>query len=458
MPDYFNTVEELCDSGKASYSTIHPKCPTSYTVNTVACIIRHSSSSSSFLPTRVSSPNLLQAVLSTATSHAKTVTASMSCGSIPPRPRAECVWPVLGCVKEQGADFELVETCPTLCRSGHFANCTLLVSTSFLLLWIVYFPKAHLLNRFMLCGFGLGLMTHFRPRRVVASSVCNSSQLLVSRSSIDPPHTSTKFVCVACLLDFPPPTFPTEGHIKLPIARGPLPHATGPRQGLNNSYHSAHISASPMPPVICASNYPRQNHSTSYQTPISSEERAPAAPIPARRQFSNHHYHLPPNPPLQRLRSPPPPSQHQQQQQPFPPLPMHQSQSHFTIQMPSSRGTAFKKLNNTAAPPPYDSLRSVIGNPANQRTHHATGPPLPVYFSPSLTASPTPQMRNRNATPNVGTPVGGAILPGAKKTSPLPSTRLQHQRPEVLSPMYQTAAKLTLNGDHDETAAGEVEE
>ncbi|CDS35756.1 apoptosis stimulating of P53 [Echinococcus multilocularis] len=193
-----------------------------------------------------------------------------------------------------------------------------------------------------------------------------------------------------------------------------------------------------MPPVICSSNYPRQNHSTSYQTPISSEERAPAAPIPARRQFSNHHYHLPPNPPLQRLRSPPPPSQHrQQQQQPFPPLPTHQSQSHFTIQMPSSRGTAFKKLNNTAAPPPYDSLRSVIGNPANQRIHHATGPPLPVYFSPSLTASPTPQMRNRNATPNVGTPVGGAILPGAKKTSPLPSARLQHQRTEVLSPMYQ---------------------
>ncbi|VDM33978.1 unnamed protein product [Hydatigera taeniaeformis] len=149
-----------------------------------------------------------------------------------------------------------------------------------------------------------------------------------------------------------------------PVAGGPLPHASGPRQGLDNSYHPAHIAASPMPPVIYTSNYPRQNHSVSYQAPLSSEDRAPAAPIPARRQFSNQHYHLPPNPPLQRLRSPPPPLQHQQQ--PLPPLPAHQSQTHTNVQMPSSRGTAFKKVNSSAAPPPYDSLRTVIGDPANQ--------------------------------------------------------------------------------------------
>ncbi|VDM20858.1 unnamed protein product, partial [Hydatigera taeniaeformis] len=59
-----------------------------------------------------------------------------------------------------------------------------------------------------------------------------------------------------------------------------------------------------------------------------------------------------------------------------------------------------------------------------QRSHHQTGPSRPVFFSPSLTTSPASGM-------------GGAVVPGTKKTSPLPSTRLSHQRNEVLSPMYQ---------------------
>lgn len=83
---------------------------------------------------------------------------------------------------------------------------------------------------------------------------------------------------------------------------------------------------------------------------------------------------------------------------------------------------------------PYPSYLSDI---FFQRTHHPTGASRPVFFSPGVTASPTSQSRNRNATPNVGSAVSGAMLSGVKKTSPLPSTRLPHQRNEILSPMYQ---------------------
>ncbi|KAL5962535.1 hypothetical protein TSMEX_009726, partial [Taenia solium] len=77
------------------------------------------------------------------------------------------------------------------------------------------------------------------------------------------------------------------------------------------------------------------------------------------------------------------------------------------------------------------------GEEKQWRTHHTTGPSRPVFFSPGLTASPTSQLRNRNATPNVGNAVSGAMLAGGKKTSPPPSTRLPHQRNDVSSPMYQ---------------------
>lgn len=140
---------------------------------------------------------------------------------------------------------------------------------------------------------------------------------------------------------------------------GPVSHVTtGPRQSLDN-YRA---SGSPMPPMICPQNYPRQNHSSSsapfQQTSMSMEDRAPAAPIPARRLFSTHHHNsMSPNPPTQRLRSPIP------QQKTSSQTVVHPT----AIQMPSGRDTAFKRLNNSGngAPPSYNSVMAAIGDAAH---------------------------------------------------------------------------------------------
>ena len=184
------------------------------------------------------------------------------------------------------------------------------------------------------------------------SQVCRKSQALLTETSGSVGRQKVGLSnCVDVLITwFFSPANLGKNCVCVCVSGGPLSHTAGSRQGLGSAYHST-VSASPMPSMIFPSNYHRQNHSVAYQSPTSTnEERVPVAPIPSRRQMGNH-YH-PPNPSLpQRLRSPPPP------------VPPQQPQS---IQMPSSRGTAFKKPNNSSAPPPYESLRNVINDSTNQ--------------------------------------------------------------------------------------------
>ncbi|KAM7533460.1 hypothetical protein Aperf_G00000126335 [Anoplocephala perfoliata] len=235
-----------------------------------------------------------------------------------------------------------------------------------------------------------------------------------------------------------------------PINGGPISQATaGPRSQNLDNYR---ISGSPMPPIICPQNYPRQNHSSSssvpfQQTPISMEERAPAAPVPARRLFGTQHHHpMSPNPPAQRIRSPIPQPKTSSQVIPHP----------TAIQMPSGRDTAFKRLNTPGsggAPPSYNSVMAAIGDPTHSRGHHQSGSSRQV-ISPAMNSTSTSQTRSRNPTPSMGPSIGGGSVPSGVKKANLPS---HGQHPEAMYQLPEFVSSPPKNLERSPKQSGKLE-
>uniref|UniRef100_A0A5K3FE35 ZM domain-containing protein n=1 Tax=Mesocestoides corti TaxID=53468 RepID=A0A5K3FE35_MESCO len=127
------------------------------------------------------------------------------------------------------------------------------------------------------------------------------------------------------------------------------PHTIGHRQGPEGTYNQtmrgkfpAQLSSPSMSPAIFSPNYSYQSHSFPYKPQSPPAEEAPAAPIPSRRHLSSHPQSSSPNikPLPQRNHS----------------LPLKSS---GVAQMPSGRGTAFRKPTDSHRPPSYDSVRAV---------------------------------------------------------------------------------------------------
>uniref|UniRef100_A0A5K3FA58 ZM domain-containing protein n=1 Tax=Mesocestoides corti TaxID=53468 RepID=A0A5K3FA58_MESCO len=134
-----------------------------------------------------------------------------------------------------------------------------------------------------------------------------------------------------------------------PVNEELSPHTIGHRQGPEGTYNQtmrgkfpAQLSSPSMSPAIFSPNYSYQSHSFPYKPQSPPAEEAPAAPIPSRRHLSSHPQSSSPNikPLPQRNHS----------------LPLKSS---GVAQMPSGRGTAFRKPTDSHRPPSYDSVRAV---------------------------------------------------------------------------------------------------